>query len=119
MRAGTLWSAPARQDAEGDNDELDVNGARCARGTHEGALFVVVELDVAERPQPAEFFVDVGKAVGKREKVVTDHDLEVKVGKEEGAVLDLVAKGLIGTVIAKGVEIGRRVGSGAEKSRGR
>ena len=100
-RAGALWGAPARQDSEGDNGELDANGARCASGTHEGALFVVVELDVAERPQPAEFFVDVGKAVGKREKVGIDHNLEAQVGKEEGVMFDLVAKGLIG-MVAKG-----------------
>ena len=72
-----MWSAPARQDIEGDNDELDVNGAHCVSGTHVGALFVVVGLDVAERPQPTEFFVDIDKAVGKREKVETDNDLEV------------------------------------------
>ena len=38
-----------------------------------------------------------------------DHDLEVQVGKEEGAMIDLVAKGLIGIVVAKCVEIGGRV----------
>ena len=95
-RAGALWSAPARQDAEGDNGELDVDGARCASGTDKGALFIVVELGVAdERPQPAEFLVGVGKAVGKREEVRTDHDLEGEVGEEEGAMLCLVAKALV------------------------
>ena len=49
--AGALWSAPARQDAEGDNDEPEVYSSRCARGTDKGVLFIVVELDVAERPR--------------------------------------------------------------------
>ena len=39
----------------------------------------------------------------------TDHDLEVEVGKKVGAMLDLVAKGLIRMVIAKSVEVGGRV----------
>ena len=58
---------------------------------------------------PSELFVNVGEAVGKGKEVGVDHDLEVEVGKEEGAIFDLVAKGLIGIVVAKGVEIGGRV----------
>ena len=39
----------------------------------------------------------------------TDDDLQVKVGKEEGAMFDLVTKGLIGVIVAKGVKVGGRV----------
>ena len=107
--AGALWGAPARLDDKGDDDELDVNGACCASATYESALLVVVELDIPERPQTAELFVNVGEAVGKGKEVGADHDLEVEVGKEEGAMFALVAKGLVGIVVAKGVEVGGRV----------
>ena len=76
---------------------------------HEGALLVVDELDVAERPQAAEFLVDVGEAVGEGEEMGTDDDLKVKIGEEEGAMSDLVTKGLVGVVVTEGVEVGGRV----------
>ena len=38
-----------------------------------------------------------------------DDDLQVKVGKEEGAMFDLVTKGLIGVVVAEGAKVGGRV----------
>ena len=79
--ASALWGAPARQDAEGDDDELGVAGFSVV---HEGALLVVDELDVAERPQAAEFLVDVGEAVGEGEEMRTDDDLKVKIGEESG-----------------------------------
>ena len=39
----------------------------------------------------------------------TDDDLKVKIGEEEGAMSDLVTKGLVGVVVTEGVEVGGRV----------
>ena len=91
---------------EGDDGELCVAGFLVV---HEGALLVVVELDVPERPQAAELLVGVGEAVGKGEEMGADGDLKVKIGEEKGAMSDLVAKGLVGVVVTEGVEVGGRV----------
>ena len=45
-----------------------------------------------------QLLVNVCEAVGKGEEMGADDDLQVKVGKEEGAMFGLVTKGLIGVV---------------------
>ena len=87
-------------------ERREVIGALVA---YDDAPFVVVELDVPERPQAAELLVNVGEAVGKEEEMGADVDLQVKVGKEEGTMFDLVMKGLIRVIVAKGVKVGGRV----------
>ena len=75
-----------------------------------------VELHVPQGAEATKLPVDVGEAIGEGEQVRADDNLQLEVGKEEGAAAHLVTERLVGIVVADGLKVRGGVEMGREGS---